>query len=156
MLTTGMFLWIHKMEFHTIEVIHGAHWMGVLLALTIIPMMDAIRVAMTRIINGKGPFSADKTHIHHMLLKMNLNHGKASLLLWTVQIIVLIVLSYFQVLNVVDCLKVSLLAYFLLVTVFAVLYLISSLRKIDRFKAKQYIAEQQWIEQQLMKSRQKK
>jgi UDP-GlcNAc:undecaprenyl-phosphate/decaprenyl-phosphate GlcNAc-1-phosphate transferase len=33
-----------------------------------IPLMDTIRVFSMRILNGKSPFQADKTHIHHILL----------------------------------------------------------------------------------------
>ena len=37
--------------------------------LMIIPGIDMLRVAIIRIINKKHPFEADKTHLHHLILK---------------------------------------------------------------------------------------
>ena len=34
-----------------------------------IPGFDLLRLSITRLISGKHPFSADKNHIHHKLLK---------------------------------------------------------------------------------------
>lgn len=41
--------------------------------LVLIPCLDVIRVAIQRKLNGKNMFDADKTHIHHLLLKMGLS-----------------------------------------------------------------------------------
>ena len=39
-----------------------------------VPLFDASRVTITRIIHRKSPFEADRNHIHHLLLRTGLNH----------------------------------------------------------------------------------
>ncbi|MCQ2281535.1 MAG: undecaprenyl/decaprenyl-phosphate alpha-N-acetylglucosaminyl 1-phosphate transferase [Bacteroidales bacterium] len=43
------------------------------LAVFSVPVFDTLRVMGMRIYNGKSPFQADKTHLHHMLLALNLS-----------------------------------------------------------------------------------
>lgn len=45
---------------------HGGWYIGV--AALLLPAADTIRVMGQRLLKGKGPFSPDKTHIHHLLL----------------------------------------------------------------------------------------
>lgn len=42
----------------------------------LIPAFDVIRVALVRIKNGKSPFAADKSHIHHKFLEMGFSHRR--------------------------------------------------------------------------------
>ncbi len=42
------------------------------------PAIDTIRVFALRIFSGKSPFSADRNHIHHLLIDKDFNHGWAS------------------------------------------------------------------------------
>ncbi len=53
----------------------------VLLAILSYPLFDLLRVFTIRIKQGKSPFSADSNHIHHRLLRIGLNHKKATLFL---------------------------------------------------------------------------
>ncbi len=48
------------------------------LGIVLIPVFDTIRVFSIRIWNGKSPFSADKTHIHHLLTNQGFSHGFAA------------------------------------------------------------------------------
>lgn len=41
------------------------------------PILDTISVMVRRIHDGKSPFSADKTHIHHRLLEYGFSHAQA-------------------------------------------------------------------------------
>jgi UDP-GlcNAc:undecaprenyl-phosphate GlcNAc-1-phosphate transferase len=50
-------------------------------AILIIPLMDVLRVFCIRLSKGKSPFSADRNHIHHLLLNKGLNHSSVTLLL---------------------------------------------------------------------------
>lgn len=43
-------------------------------SLFILPLFDTFRVAFLRILKQKSPFSPDKTHIHHLFLRLNLKH----------------------------------------------------------------------------------
>ncbi len=54
---------------------------AVAVATLIIPIFDTIRVFLIRILKGKSPFSADRNHIHHRLLKLGLTHLQATFLL---------------------------------------------------------------------------
>jgi len=52
----------------------------------IIPLYDSLRVFITRIMNNKSPFSPDRGHVHHRLLKLGNNHLQASVILIAVNI----------------------------------------------------------------------
>ena len=60
------------------------------IAILIIPLFDTARVFALRIHNGKSPFSADKRHIHHMMLKLGFNHFKSTLIIGSVNIFFII------------------------------------------------------------------
>lgn len=51
------------------------------LSVLIIPVFDTIRVMSIRIYKRKSPFSADKSHMHHWLLKFGFNHLYVTLIL---------------------------------------------------------------------------
>ncbi len=62
------------------------HWYlshSILLAMCVqlIPVIDLMRVAFLRVLRGKSPFHADKTHIHHLLLKLGMSHPGIAVLL---------------------------------------------------------------------------
>lgn len=48
-------------------------------AILILPIVDTLNVIIVRLWNRKSPFEADKNHIHHKLLKLNLTHRRSSL-----------------------------------------------------------------------------
>ena len=52
----------------------------VLMALFSYPLVDTLRVFVVRISRKRSPFSADKNHIHHHLLRLGFSHRKATLL----------------------------------------------------------------------------
>ncbi len=47
----------------------------------LVPVFDAVRVAIVRIYNGRNPFTPDKTHIHHLFLKMGFTVRQALLMI---------------------------------------------------------------------------
>lgn len=51
------------------------------LGVVLIPVFDTLRVFGTRLWQGKSPFSADKTHIHHLLTNQGFSHGFAAKLI---------------------------------------------------------------------------
>lgn len=57
------------------------------IAVLIIPVLDALRVFRKRVKSGKSPFSADKTHLHHLILGIGLHHK-----ITTIAILIIIVL----------------------------------------------------------------
>jgi UDP-GlcNAc:undecaprenyl-phosphate/decaprenyl-phosphate GlcNAc-1-phosphate transferase len=50
---------------------------GTAIAIMIIPLVDTIRVIIIRISRRVSPFEADKRHIHHALISLNLSHKQA-------------------------------------------------------------------------------
>ena len=52
-----------------------------------IPIFDTIRVSLTRIKNHRSPFMPDKNHIHHLLLKIGLNHIQTTCVLLSVSLL---------------------------------------------------------------------
>ena len=51
------------------------------LGIVLIPVFDTLRVFALRIWKGKSPFSADKTHIHHLLTSTGFSHSFAAKLI---------------------------------------------------------------------------
>ncbi len=52
------------------------------------PLIDALRIVIYRSLKGTSPLAADRNHIHHALLDMNLSHRQISILLYGYTIIV--------------------------------------------------------------------
>jgi UDP-GlcNAc:undecaprenyl-phosphate GlcNAc-1-phosphate transferase len=50
-------------------------------AVLLVPVLDALRVFTRRAKAGKSPFTPDKTHLHHIILNMGLKHKLATLLI---------------------------------------------------------------------------
>ena len=46
----------------------------VILSLLFIPLFDACRVFLVRVLKGKSPFLPDRNHIHHKFLDMGFSH----------------------------------------------------------------------------------
>lgn len=56
---------------------------SVAIALFIYPFIDTLRVFTVRTMSGKSPFSPDKKHIHHILIRTGFSHASASFLILT-------------------------------------------------------------------------
>ncbi len=48
-------------------------------ALLIVPIYDTCRIFTKRIRRGRSPFAADKSHIHHFMMRMGLRHDQVTL-----------------------------------------------------------------------------
>lgn len=58
-----------------------------------LPILDTLTVMTRRMMGGRSPFSADKNHFHHRLMKLGLEHYEAVIVIYLVQI-ALIVLAF--------------------------------------------------------------
>ncbi len=47
---------------------------AIAVGILILPLFDTVRVFVRRVLQGRSPFSPDKTHIHHLLLDLGLSH----------------------------------------------------------------------------------
>ena len=60
----------------------------VVIMLFFLPLADTLRVFIYRIQRGKSPFSADKTHIHHLFFRIGYQHNKIALTTLSIQIMI--------------------------------------------------------------------
>lgn len=68
-----------------------------ILSLILLPIFDELRVFYRRMKNGKSPFYADKSHIHHIMLLLEPNHKKVKnwiLAIVAVNIFSTVIISY--------------------------------------------------------------
>jgi UDP-GlcNAc:undecaprenyl-phosphate GlcNAc-1-phosphate transferase len=56
-----------------------------------LPILDTLSVMVQRISEGRSPFSADKNHIHHKLLKMGFDHHEAVMVIYAIQAVLFLV-----------------------------------------------------------------
>lgn len=69
---------------------------AVLLCVLIVPIFDTGRVFVLRILRGKSPFEADRTHIHHRLLDLSRSHLKATSIILSVNLIFILIALIFR------------------------------------------------------------
>lgn len=60
----------------------------------LLPVFDTLRLFISRILKKRSPFSADNGHVHHLLLDIGLNHKKATITLYIINI-ALILFAFF-------------------------------------------------------------
>jgi len=65
-------------------------------AILIGPIFDTIRIFFIRITNGTSPFVADRNHVHHRMLRLGLTHLQTTLILASVNILVIVTTLYFS------------------------------------------------------------
>ncbi|MCF8318974.1 MAG: undecaprenyl/decaprenyl-phosphate alpha-N-acetylglucosaminyl 1-phosphate transferase [Sphingobacteriaceae bacterium] len=57
---------------------------GLIAAILLIPVVDCLRVIISRIIRKVHPFVGDNNHIHHRMIRSGLSHRQSSLILFSV------------------------------------------------------------------------
>lgn len=62
----------------------------------LIPVCDIFKVALFRLFQGQSPFSADRTHIHHLLTDGALSHPAACAVLFAWTLFVVFIAEYFM------------------------------------------------------------
>lgn len=62
-------------------------FIGPAVAVLIVPLYDTLRVFVKRIMKGKSPMQPDRTHLHHILLRLGCSHAQATAILATVNVI---------------------------------------------------------------------
>jgi len=60
----------------------------VLMSLFSFPLVDTLRIFTIRILRKRSPFSPDKNHVHHHLLRLGLSHRQATLLILVYTILI--------------------------------------------------------------------
>lgn len=62
-------------------------------AFIIVPLSDTLRIIILRVSKGQSPFSPDKSHIHHAIMRLGVTHSKTAIILASVNA-GFIILSY--------------------------------------------------------------
>lgn len=65
----------------------------------IIPMADTLRIFILRLTRGQSPFTPDKSHIHHGIMRLGFSHGKTTLLLAIIQLIFIAIAFFGRAIN---------------------------------------------------------
>jgi len=53
----------------------------------IIPLCDTLRIIILRLSKGKSPFTPDKSHIHHAIMRLGITHAKTATILSAVNLV---------------------------------------------------------------------
>ncbi|MBL7825289.1 MAG: undecaprenyl/decaprenyl-phosphate alpha-N-acetylglucosaminyl 1-phosphate transferase [Saprospiraceae bacterium] len=69
------------------------------IAVLILPIFDTLSVFARRLAKGGSPFSPDKTHIHHQMLRLGLSHNQSTLILMFVNLLFVFVMLIFHTLG---------------------------------------------------------
>ena len=64
---------------------HGVVSPILILPLIGLPIVDTVQVIVVRLLRGRSPFAADRSHLHHRLLGLGLNHREVVLVLYALQ-----------------------------------------------------------------------
>ncbi|MEJ0034102.1 MAG: MraY family glycosyltransferase [Bacteroidota bacterium] len=62
----------------------------------IIPIADTIRIIILRVSRGQSPFTPDKSHIHHAIMRLGMTHSQTAIILATVNVLFLAVVFAFR------------------------------------------------------------
>lgn len=69
----------------------GVGVIAMALAILCIPIFDTLRVMIARMLRGRSPFKADKTHLHHLFIDMGFSHLRASVFILSMNLMVVLV-----------------------------------------------------------------
>ncbi|WP_410493099.1 hypothetical protein [Chryseobacterium sp. P1-3] len=86
---------------------------AVAVAILILPIVDTLNVILVRLYHKKSPFDADKNHIHHKLLKLDLTHRRSTFYIILYYLMIVGVAYYFRHTNINFLLMVIILLGFL-------------------------------------------
>jgi len=86
-LTIGLVLGLLTLKLMTADAVYASLHFNpkqlplILVAVLFVPILDTCRVMMIRLLKGVSMFSADRNHIHHIIVDYGLSHRKASSLI---------------------------------------------------------------------------
>lgn len=68
---------------------------GTAACIIIIPLVDTLRIVILRVSKGQSPFSPDKSHVHHAIMRLGMSHSQTTLILGGVQILYIVLAIIF-------------------------------------------------------------
>lgn len=135
---TLRFLAMDEMELQQVHVL-PENKIPIVLSILFFPIIDVIRVIIIRIKRKKQIFSADRSHMHHILIDKGLSHKMASILL-TISSCLIFLISYFLNIYLPKYLLITMFGFLILIT-FYYLWLMdkTSFARKTRKQVKAYI-----------------
>jgi UDP-GlcNAc:undecaprenyl-phosphate GlcNAc-1-phosphate transferase len=61
-----------------------------------VPVIDTLTVMTERVLDGRSPFQADRTHVHHRLLSLGFDHHEAVMVIYSAQALLLVLAWYLR------------------------------------------------------------
>jgi UDP-N-acetylmuramyl pentapeptide phosphotransferase/UDP-N-acetylglucosamine-1-phosphate transferase len=95
--------------------------------ITGVPLFDTLRIFVVRVLKKRSPFSADKNHLHHLLLRLGISHSKVCCIMGTASIFLISVAVFSRSLE--DQLTLWLIVLLLLMASFVLKRNMISLKK---------------------------
>lgn len=93
-LVCGFILSVLAVQFIELEVVASAPMVAV--ATLFVPLFDTVRVFIIRIFNGKSPFSPDRNHVHHYMLRSGLKHLQIVIILCAINLSAIVLAIFFK------------------------------------------------------------
>lgn len=105
---TGSMVVGYLISFMAIKFINlsSAEWISIsnapiiAVAILIVPIIDTISVIIIRVSTKKSPFSADKNHIHHRVLRLGFSHGETSIIICLSNVLIIVFAYFLRHLNI--------------------------------------------------------
>lgn len=69
----------------------GVSMIAMALAIMSVPIFDTVRVMTMRVLHKQSPFHADKTHMHHIFIKLGVSHFITSVCIITIDLLVFLI-----------------------------------------------------------------
>ncbi|NNC96090.1 MAG: undecaprenyl/decaprenyl-phosphate alpha-N-acetylglucosaminyl 1-phosphate transferase [Chitinophagales bacterium] len=88
-LIIGFLMAVFAIKYLQVNTTSSARSLVIVYSICILPVFDTLRVFLIRLLKGKSPFSADKSHIHHLLVKVGYDHRKSAILLYSTNVILI-------------------------------------------------------------------
>ena len=86
-------------------------------AILMIPLFDTLRVFALRILDRRSPFSPDRTHVHHFLLDLGLNHRMVTFTCVATNIVFIAMAYFLRALGTTTLLSILLVSAFIFIGV---------------------------------------
>lgn len=64
---------------------------GIPIAILIYPLFDTIRIFVLRLMQKRSPFSPDKSHIHHLVLRLGFSHLQTTFILCALNVTIIVI-----------------------------------------------------------------
>ncbi len=81
---------------HELSPFHIRSAPAVAFGVLILPLFDTLRVFMVRILRGRSPFVADRTHLHHYMIEAGFTHMQATSMLLLVNLFCVVSVTTLQ------------------------------------------------------------